>query len=128
MTFGDDWGWGAAKEEAQNVYNAFREAGGNFIDTANLYTNGASESFLGEFVKGHRQSMVLVIPIIGARKLSQLEDNLASLDLSLSADQLKSLEEASRIELGFPHELYVKELTRAFIHGGMRDRIIANNF
>jgi len=59
MTFGDDWGWGAAKEEAQNVYNAFREAGGNFIDTANLYTNGASESFLGEFVKGHRQSMVL---------------------------------------------------------------------
>ena len=69
-----------------------------------------------------------VIPIIGARKLSQLEDNLASIDLSLSADQLKALEEASRIELGFPHELYVKELTRAFIHGGMRDRIIANNF
>src|SRR5262249_52971376 len=69
-----------------------------------------------------------VIPIIGARKLSQLEDNLASIDLSLSADQLKALEEASRIELGFPHELYVKELTRAFIHGGMCARIIANNF
>jgi aryl-alcohol dehydrogenase-like predicted oxidoreductase len=44
MTFGDDWGWGAAKDEARKVYDAFREAGGNFIDTANLYTNGTSES------------------------------------------------------------------------------------
>src|SRR5262249_824772 len=59
MTFGEDWGWGTAKDEAQKVYNAFREAGGNFIDTANLYTNGSSESFLGEFMKGHRESIVL---------------------------------------------------------------------
>src|SRR5258708_6739583 len=59
MTFGDDWGWGTAKDEARTVYDAFREAGGNFIDTANLYTNGTSESFLGEFMDGHRQSVVL---------------------------------------------------------------------
>src|SRR6202795_3436329 len=59
MTFGDDWGWGAAKDEARKVYDAFREAGGNFIDTANFYTNGTSESFLGEFMKDHRQSVVL---------------------------------------------------------------------
>ena len=31
MTLGDDWGWGAAKDEARKVYDAFREAGGNFI-------------------------------------------------------------------------------------------------
>src|SRR5262249_44164223 len=59
MTFGDDLSWGAAKDEAQKVYHAFRDAGGNFIDTANMYTNGMSESFLGEFVKEHRESMVL---------------------------------------------------------------------
>jgi aryl-alcohol dehydrogenase-like predicted oxidoreductase len=59
MTFGDDWGWGAAKEESKKVYDTFREVGGNFIDTANLYTNGSSESFLGEFMQGHRQSIVL---------------------------------------------------------------------
>ena len=59
MTFGDDWGWGAAKDEAKKVYDAFREAGGNFVDTANLYTNGTSESFLGEFMQGHRDSVVL---------------------------------------------------------------------
>jgi aryl-alcohol dehydrogenase-like predicted oxidoreductase len=59
MTFGEDWGWGSGKEEARKVYEAYREAGGNFIDTANLYTNGTSESLLGEFAKEHRQSMVL---------------------------------------------------------------------
>jgi aryl-alcohol dehydrogenase-like predicted oxidoreductase len=59
MTFGEDWGWGSAKDEARKVYDTFREAGGNFIDTANVYTNGASESFLGEFMQGHRQSVVL---------------------------------------------------------------------
>ena len=55
MTFGDELGWGSAKDEARRVYDAFREAGGNFIDTTNFYTNGTSESFLGEFMKGHRQ-------------------------------------------------------------------------
>src|SRR5438067_1729009 len=50
---------GAAKDESRKVYDAFREAGGNFIDTANFYTNGTSESFLGEFMKDNRQSVVL---------------------------------------------------------------------
>ena len=59
MTFGDEWGWGSAKDEARKVYEAFRQAGGNFIDTANFYTNGTSESFLGEFMMDHRQSVVL---------------------------------------------------------------------
>jgi aryl-alcohol dehydrogenase-like predicted oxidoreductase len=328
MTFGDDWGWGAAKDEARKVYDAFREAGGNFIDTANLYTNGTSESFLGEFMEGHRQSVALatkytnampgtdpnaagnqrknmmqaveaslkrlktdyidlywvhiwdqmtpveevmralddlvragkvlytgisdapawwiaqantlahlrgwspfiglqieysliertverelipmaealnigvtawsplaggvltgkyhghasseesaepgrmssdmvkgwmperehterilaavksvsdetgrsmaqvalawlryrpvpVIPIIGARKLSQFQDNLASFDLMLSGDQLKTLDEASRIELGFPYDMYAKPMARSVCYGGLRDQILA---
>jgi aryl-alcohol dehydrogenase-like predicted oxidoreductase len=324
MTFGNDWGWGATKDEALRMYSAFRDAGGNFVDTANYYTKGTSESFLGEFVKGHRESMVLatkysssapgtdpnsagnhrknmmqsveaslkrletdyidlywvhiwdqitpveevmrglddlvrqgkvlyvgisdapawwiaqantlaflrgwspfvglqieynlvertverelipmakalnlgvtawsplsngvltgkyhghgssesgrmssdmlkefvpeeqrtvrivtavktvadetgrgmaqvalawlrsrpqpVIPIIGVRKLSQLQDNLGSFDLSLSADQMKALDEASRVDLGFPYDLYAKEAVRAVIYGGMRDQIIA---
>jgi aryl-alcohol dehydrogenase-like predicted oxidoreductase len=324
MTFGEDWGWGAAKDEAHKVYEAFREAGGNFIDTANIYTNGTSESFLGEFMKGHRPSVVLatkysnafpgtdpnaagnhrknmsqaveaslkrlqtdyidlywvhiwdqitpveevmrglddlvrqgkvlyvgisdapawwiaqantlaqlrgwspfvglqieysllertverelvpmakalnlgltawsplaggvltgkyhghgsseqgrmnsemskefmpepqltehvvravksvsdeigrgmaqvalawlryrpvpVIPILGARKLSQLQDNLASFDVTLSASQLKTLDEVSRIELGFPYGMYAKKLVQAIAYGGLRDRILA---
>src|SRR6266481_573155 len=323
MTFGEDWGWGTAKDEARKVYDAFRGAGGNFIDTANVYTKGTSESFLGEFMESHRQSVVLatkytnatpgtdpnaagnhrknmmqaveaslkrlrtdyidlywvhiwdqitqveevmrglddlvragkvlytgisdapawwiaqantlahlrgwspfiglqieysliertierelipmakalnigvtawsplakgiltgkyhgqgssepgrmssdmmkeympeqqrsdrvvaavktvsdeigrsmaqvalawlryrpvpVIPIIGARKLSQLKDNLASFDLTLSADQMKTLDEASRIELGFPYDIYAKEMPRAICYGGLRDQIL----
>jgi aryl-alcohol dehydrogenase-like predicted oxidoreductase len=59
MTFGEDWGWGSSKDEARKIYDTYRSAGGNFIDTANVYTNGTSESLAGEFVHGHRQSVVL---------------------------------------------------------------------
>ena len=59
MTFGEDWGWGAAKEEAKKIYDAYREAGGNFIDTANVYTQGSSERILGELLQGHRDEVVL---------------------------------------------------------------------
>lgn len=59
MTFGEDLGWGSPKEESRKVYDAFLESGGNFIDTANIYTNGTSESFLGEFMQGHRERLVL---------------------------------------------------------------------
>src|SRR6202040_2323612 len=323
MTFGQERGWGAPKDESRKVYDAFREAGGNFIDTANIYTDGTSESFLGEFMQGHRDSIVLatkyslavpgndpnaagnhrknmmqaveaslkrlqtdyidlywvhiwdgitpgeevmrglddlvrqgkvlyggisdapawwvaqantlaelrgwtqfiglqieyslvertverelipmsnalnlgvlawsplakgvlsgkyhgegkadggrmtnegmkeflpegqratrilsavkavseqlgrsmaqvalawlrhqtapVIPIIGARRLSQLQDNLASLDLELSAEQLKSLDEASRIELGFPQSIYEREMVRSIRYGGTWDRLL----
>jgi aryl-alcohol dehydrogenase-like predicted oxidoreductase len=323
MTFGDEWGWGSPKDEAQKVYETYREAGGNFLDTANFYTSGTSEKFVGEFIKGHRESVVLatkysnaapgkdpnaagnhrksmmqaleaslkrlqtdyidlywvhiwdgitpveevmrglddmvrqgkllyvgisdapawwiaqantlaelrgwtqftglqieysliertverelipmaqalnlgilawsplargvltgkytgdgkadggrmtnegmkdffpeeqratriisavksvseqvgrspaqvalawlrhrtvpVIPIIGARKVSQLLDNLATLDLVLSPEQLKSLDGASRIELGFPQALYEKEMVRAIMYGGMWDRLV----
>ena len=59
MTFGEDWGWGASKEESKKIYDVFREAGGNFIDTANIYTNGTSEEYLGEFIATERDAIVL---------------------------------------------------------------------
>ena len=72
-----------------------------------------------------RYRPVPVIPIIGARKLSQLQDNLASFDLALSAEQVKALDEASQIDPGFPYHLYAKESVRAIAFGGMRDQILA---
>lgn len=59
MTFGEDWGWGSDKGESRAVFRAFAEAGGNFLDTANLYTNGTSETLVGEFVKGDREKWVI---------------------------------------------------------------------
>jgi Predicted oxidoreductases (related to aryl-alcohol dehydrogenases) len=58
MTFGEDWG-GVRQEESRKVYDTFLEAGGNFIDTANVYTNGTSERLLGEFMQGQRERIVL---------------------------------------------------------------------
>jgi aryl-alcohol dehydrogenase-like predicted oxidoreductase len=45
-----------------------------------------------------------VIPILGARKLSQFQDNLACLDWKLDSEQLEKLDDVSKIELGFPHD------------------------
>jgi aryl-alcohol dehydrogenase-like predicted oxidoreductase len=71
-----------------------------------------------------RHRTVPVIPIIGARKVSQLQDNLASFQVELSAEQLKSLDGASRIELGFPQSIYEREMLRAIRYGGVWDRLL----
>ena len=59
MTFGEDWGWGSSKDTAKAVFDTFVEAGGNFLDTANLYTNGSSEKLLGEFIHADRNRYVV---------------------------------------------------------------------
>jgi aryl-alcohol dehydrogenase-like predicted oxidoreductase len=59
MTFGEDWGWGASLDECKTIYEAFREAGGNFIDTANIYTNGTSEKYVGELIASEREAIVV---------------------------------------------------------------------
>ncbi len=59
MTFGEEWGWGSSKEESKKVFNAFANAGGNFIDTANRYTEGTSEKFVGDFIAADREHFVV---------------------------------------------------------------------
>jgi aryl-alcohol dehydrogenase-like predicted oxidoreductase len=71
-----------------------------------------------------RNRDVPVIPIVGARKLPQLEDNLACLSLTLGPDQVERLNQASPVELGFPHDFLRREMVRAFLYAGMREQII----
>jgi aryl-alcohol dehydrogenase-like predicted oxidoreductase len=59
MTFGEDWGWGGSYDESRKIFDLFAEAGGNFLDTANLYTNGTSEKYVGEFVAGDRDRWIV---------------------------------------------------------------------
>ena len=59
MTFGEEWGWGANKAECKKIYDIFINAGGNFIDTANRYTEGTSEKIVGELIASERDRMVL---------------------------------------------------------------------
>ena len=59
MTFGTDWGWGADRDECAKLFEAYAEAGGNFVDTANNYTDGTSERIVGELVAVDRDHFVL---------------------------------------------------------------------
>ena len=62
MTFGDVWqdlGLDTSKDECRRIFDGFAEAGGNFIDTANKYNKGTSESLLGEFLESDRDHFVV---------------------------------------------------------------------
>jgi aryl-alcohol dehydrogenase-like predicted oxidoreductase len=59
MTFGQEWGWGADAGESRRMFDAYVDRGGNFIDTANFYTNGSSERLLGQFIADRRESVVV---------------------------------------------------------------------
>ncbi|WP_415085818.1 aldo/keto reductase [Labrys sp. (in: a-proteobacteria)] len=59
MTFGTDWGWGADEAEARRIFDTYVDRGGNFIDTANQYTNGTSERFVGTFAADRRDRLVI---------------------------------------------------------------------
>jgi aryl-alcohol dehydrogenase-like predicted oxidoreductase len=59
MTFGEEWGWGSSKEESRKIFDAYAGAGGNFLDTADGYTDGTSEKMVGEFVESNREYFVI---------------------------------------------------------------------
>ncbi len=62
MTFGEDLGWGASEQDSRAIIDRYLERGGNFIDTANVYTRGHSEQILGEHLGRHphkRERVVL---------------------------------------------------------------------
>jgi hypothetical protein len=66
-----------------------------------------------------------VIPIIGARRVGQLDDNLGCLDVEFTAGQLESLDKASRIDLGFPHVFIASFAILDQIHGDTYSRLTA---
>src|SRR3954464_14650360 len=68
MTFGEDWGWGASVADSESILARFLERGGNFLDTANVYTKGHSETIIGDFVaadKSRRDRIVLATKFFG---------------------------------------------------------------
>jgi aryl-alcohol dehydrogenase-like predicted oxidoreductase len=96
MNFGEDGGLGCTVEESEKILQAYLDRGGNFVDTANFYSNGHSEAILGDFLAarpGVRDRLVLATKFYGnlhlgdpngggaSRKaiISQLEDSLRRL-------------------------------------------------
>jgi aryl-alcohol dehydrogenase-like predicted oxidoreductase len=71
MTFGEDWGWGASVQESERMLDRYLDLGGNFIDTANLYTFGHSEKIIGDHLgrdRAKRERAVIATKFFGNRK------------------------------------------------------------
>jgi len=68
MTFGEDLGWGSSPEESEAILSRYLDRGGNFIDTANIYTHGHSEKIIGDFFarkKARRDRAVIATKFFG---------------------------------------------------------------
>lgn len=61
MTFGEEWGWGSSESTAREIYDNYLERGGNFLDTADGYTNGKSEELIGKFIRGSKNRDRIVL-------------------------------------------------------------------
>jgi aryl-alcohol dehydrogenase-like predicted oxidoreductase len=68
MTFGSDWGWGAEVDESRRIFDTYVDRGGNFIDTASMYTNGSSERLLGKFMADKREELVIATKYTMSRR------------------------------------------------------------
>jgi len=86
MGFMDGLNWGTSKQESRQVFDAFMEAGGNFIDTANTYGDGASEAFLGEFMAADRHRVVLSTKYTG-----RFANGQANVDVNRAGSHRKSM-------------------------------------
>jgi aryl-alcohol dehydrogenase-like predicted oxidoreductase len=68
MTFGRDWDWGSEVQASKNIIDAYTDAGGNFIDTANIYTKGHAEAIIGDHIgkdRARRDRLVVATKFLG---------------------------------------------------------------
>jgi len=104
MGFGTDNGWGADKDASFAIMDAYAEAGGNFLDTANMYKNGTSEKIIGEYLSNHDRDYFVV-----ATKYS-LKDNLTNPNASGNnrKNMMRSVEESlKRLKTDFIDLFYL---------------------
>lgn len=129
MTFGEEWGWGASKDTSRQIFDTFVEAGGNFIDTANMYTNGNSEKIVGELIASDRDRFVVATKYsLTGNPLELYDNNNRSKNPNGSGNHRKNLvqsleESLKRLNLDFVDVLWlhawdfttpIEEVMRAF--------------
>ena len=106
MTFGNDWGWGADQSASRQIFDAYCDAGGNFFDSADMYTNGRSEEMLGAFIRdaGTRDKAIIA--------------NLGALDFELPDELRERLDAVSAVPAPFPYSFFGPEL-QGMLNGGV---------
>ncbi len=104
MGFGTEAGWGADKETSFKIMDTFAAAGGNFLDTANVYKLGTSEKIIGEYMRNHDRDYFVL-----ATKYS-LKDNTTNPNASGNnrKNMMRSVEESlKRLKTDFIDVLYL---------------------
>lgn len=104
MGFGTEAGWGADKETSFGIMEAFANAGGNFLDTANIYKLGTSEKIIGEFMNPRDRDFFVL-----ATKYS-LKDNTTNPNASGNSrkNMMRSVEQSlKRLQTDFIDVLYL---------------------
>lgn len=129
MTFGTEWGWGSEETIARAVFDRYIDSGGNFLDTADAYTEGHSEELLGKFIResGLRDRLVVATQpgitslIVGASKPAQFDDNLRSLDFEIPSELRRQLDEVGALEIVHPYTFFEPPM-QGWISGGTKLR------
>ena len=103
---------GRTSEESLSVARA--------VDTVADEIGVSSAQVATAWVKSHGNRY---IPIVGARKVSQIEDSLGAARIALSDAQLQRLDEVSRVSLGFPHDFLSADGVRDLVYSEQRSRI-----
>lgn len=104
MGFGTEAGWGADKQTSFQIMEAYANAGGNFLDTANIYKLGTSEKIIGEFISNRDRDYWVI-----ATKYS-LKDNETNVNASGNnrKNMIRSVEESlKRLQTDFIDVLYL---------------------
>ncbi len=104
MGFGTDNGWGADKETSFAIMDEFANAGGNFLDTANVYQKGSSEKIIGDYLANHDRDFFVL-----ASKYT-LKDNQVNPNASGNnrKNMMRSVEESlKRLKTDFIDVLYL---------------------
>ncbi len=104
MGFGTEAGWGADDETSFKIMDAYAEAGGNFLDTANIYKLGTSEKIIGDYLSNHDRDHFVV-----ATKYT-LKDNQTNVNASGNnrKNMMRSVEESlKRLKTDFIDVLYL---------------------
>ncbi|SDF62431.1 Predicted oxidoreductase [Mucilaginibacter pineti] len=104
MGFGTEAGWGADKDISFAIMDAYANAGGNFLDTANMYKLGTSEKIIGDYMSNHDRDYFVL-----ATKYT-LKDNITNPNASGNnrKNMMRSVEESlKRLKTDFIDVLYL---------------------